>query len=181
MQADSDQPSIWSSLMERLDPKIVGARPENGVARFYGGTQVARHALAELIGDKTWRDGVRDYIAHDEAAEMIRSVLHVVRPKAAARECIRIWREGQGADRAMAIELLRVVADLEVLDLVPEFLADPDQEVQAWGAGVVDQMVGDGMAEPDQVEACLLLMESHAAEAVRDFAAIVRRSRDRGR
>src|SRR5579859_2380220 len=107
MQGDSDRRSIWQSLMGRLDPAVVGTRLDGGLGRFYGGTRVGQHALAELVGDQAWRDGVRDYIAHDDAAEMIRSVLHLVRPKAAAQECVRIWREGQGHYRATAIELLR--------------------------------------------------------------------------
>jgi hypothetical protein len=161
-------------LMRRLDPQVVGARREDGADMFFGGTEVARLAVAELIGDQAWREAVRDYIAGDDAAEMIRSVLHLVRPLAAAQECLRLWREGTGSERRCAIELLRVTAHPQMLALVPEFLADPDEEVQAWGAGVVDQLVWDGMAEPEQAEHCLQAMESHPAQNVRERAAFVR-------
>lgn len=175
MEVNSDQLSLWQSLMRRLDPQVVGIRQENGNGTFYGGTHVARYALTELLGDQAWRDAVGDYVAGADAAEMIRSVLQLVRPPVAAQECVRLWREGSRSERASAIELLRVVADPEVLALVPEFLADPDPDVQAWGAGIVDQMLCDRVVEDDQVESCLLLMEAHPADHIRELAASIRR------
>jgi hypothetical protein len=161
-------------LMRRLDPQVVGTRREDGAGGFRGGTKVAQLALAELIGDQAWREAVRDYIAGDDAAEMICSVLRLVRPLAAAQECLRLWREGTGSERGCAIELLRVTAYPQALALVPEFLADPDEAVQGWGASVVDQLVWDEVAEPEQAEHCLQLMESHPAQHIRELAADVR-------
>ena len=161
-------------LMRRLDPQVVGARRKDGTGEFYGGTQVAQLAVAELIGDQAWREAVRDYVAGDDAAEMIHSVLRLIRPAAAEQECLRLWREGTGSERSCAIELLRVTARPQVLALVPEFLADPDEEVQAWGASVLDQLVWDEVVEPEQAEHCLELMESHPAQHIRELAAWVR-------
>jgi hypothetical protein len=84
--------------MRRLDPQVVGARREDGAGVFPGGTEVARLALAELIGDQAWREAVRDYVAGDDAAEMIRSVLHLVSPWRQRRNVSGCGARGQAAN-----------------------------------------------------------------------------------
>ena len=69
------------------------------------------------------------------------------------QRCYEIFESGEALDdRRAAVELLRVVADRRALAWIPELLADEDAEIQAWGAGVLDQMIWSELIDADEAE-----------------------------
>jgi hypothetical protein len=74
----------------------------------------------------------------------------------------------------MAVELVRVVADSRALPWVAEFLDDEDTVIQAWGVGVLDQLLWSRLIEPEEAEDLLRIAERHQNGAVRDRAEFIR-------
>jgi len=67
--------------------------------------------------------------------------------------CYEIFRQAESLDaRRSAVELLRVVADHRAVPWIAEFLEDSDTGVQAWGAGVLDQILWSELVQPEDVE-----------------------------
>lgn len=48
--------------------------------------------------------------------------------------------------------MLKVAADKRALKWVKEFLNDPDQEIQSWGLGVLDQLLWSDLVYEDGKE-----------------------------
>jgi hypothetical protein len=89
--------------------------------------------------------------------------------------CYEVFKSARDiGDRRLAVELVRVVADRRALPWIPEFLTDPDLEIQSWGAGVLDQLTFSELVEPEEAEALLLVMERHENGAVREQAERIR-------
>jgi hypothetical protein len=70
--------------------------------------------------------------------------------------------------------LLRVVADHRTLNWVGEFLDDPDEIVQSWGIGVLDQLLWRDLVLPEEAESLLIRAEGHANPVVREKAGSIR-------
>ncbi|MEV0650839.1 hypothetical protein AB0I28_36855 [Phytomonospora sp. NPDC050363] len=165
----------WQELAED-----IGVDPNSG------GDRVARRALAFLLGDDAVRAAVDWYVDGRPASEHARSVLRLLQPDAARARCLEIYRGDPDADRRhLAVELLRVVATAEDLPLVAEFLADADRVVQAWGIGVLDQLVFGDLVDADDAEPYLRVGEGHGNAFVREKCGelrevLGRRGRGRG-
>lgn len=157
----------WKALALRL-----GALREGGES---GGSNYAREALEVLLGEDNLREAVDYYVAGGPGGELARSVLWLIQPWAAMERCYDIYKSGRDVgSRRMAVELLRVVADERALGWVEEFLGDEDAGIQAWGAGVLDQLISSGRVEAGDVEGLILKAESHANPAVRERAEFIR-------
>lgn len=158
----------WERLAEE-----VGAIREGGGER--GGTDLARRALESILGPDALRAAVDYYVARGPGSELARSVLWFLQPPSAMDRCREIYRSSDCIeDRRAAIELLRVAGDSRVLTWVPEFLEDPDEGIQTWGAGIVDQLLWGGGVDPDECATILESMERHPNERVRDTVARIR-------
>jgi hypothetical protein len=141
----------------------------------HSGSGEARRALEIILGEDALRAAVDYYVAHGRGGELARSVLWQLRPWSAMSRCYEIYKQANTMDaRRTSVELLRVVADRRAVPWITEFLEDGDAEVQAWGAGVLDQLLWSELIEPDEVEDLLRTAEHHQNEAVRERAEFIR-------
>ncbi|MCB1209296.1 MAG: HEAT repeat domain-containing protein [Verrucomicrobiales bacterium] len=163
----------WANLTEVLN---CGSR---------GSTHLAQQALAEILGEDAIKEAVDDYIAGGAGSELARSVLWHIQPEAGMNYCYQIFKEATDpARRCSAVELLRVVADKTALKWVPEFLNDPDEGIQIWGAGVVDQLLWSKRVDEEDCQDILAAMASHPNAQVRERADFISQflvDRSRGR
>jgi hypothetical protein len=151
---------------------------EIGVDPLEGGSdEVARRAIAFLLGEVTLRDAVDYYIAGGPGAEHARAVLWLLQPEAqvARSRCLEIYHTAQErCRRVSAVNLLRVVATAADLPLVVEFLVDGDPGVQLSGVGMLGQLVFARCVDAENAEPYLRMAERHPNLQVRDKAAGIR-------
>lgn len=163
----------WQELAEKLGT-IRRDEPSQGYTES-GGDHVGRQAIAELLGERVLLNAVDTYVGHHPGSELARSVLCVLRPRVVMEHCYRIYQEESDIERRRAaVELLRVVGDKTVLSLVREFLSDPDETIQNWGAGLLDHLIFTGAVEPEYAEPFLCLGEGHTNPQVRSTSAQIR-------
>jgi hypothetical protein len=158
----------WESLA-----RSVGTLRDDGE---WGGSDFAVRALAEILGPDEVRAAVDYFVRSGRGAELARSVLWLLRPWPAMLRCFEIFQTSSEVDaRRSAVELLRVVADKRVLPWVPMFLRDADAGTQAWGAGVVDQLLWSNLAKAEECADLLDEMDRHRNDAVRERADYIRK------
>lgn len=162
-----DAPIDWAELAGE-----IGALTDQGER---GGNQVARDALAELLGPEQISLAVEHYVTLQPGFETARSVLSFLRHPAAMEACYRVYREDADLERRRsAVELLRVVCDARALPWVEELLEDPDGGVRVWAVGVLDQLVSGDLVDGHEDEVRRLLGRACADESPN----IVERGRD---
>ena len=66
-------------------------------------------------------------------------------------------------------------ADRRALPWIPEFLHDSDPDIQAWGIGVLDQLLYSELTWPDEAEKLIETAELHQNNLVREGAERIRR------
>ncbi len=151
----------WAALARSL-----GTIRDNGES---AGSDVACKALELIIGPPAIRTAVDYYISQNTGAELARHVLWRLRPWSAMQRCYEIYESSDDIDeRRSAVELLRVVADARVLPWVERFFDDPDDGIQIWGAGVVDQLLWSNLVDPEDCKQLLDRMATHPNSNVRD-------------
>lgn len=156
--------------------KLAG---ELGLRAPYGeyccGSDDALRALELIIGEDTLRASVDYYVEHRLGSELARSVLWQLRPWSAMCRCHEIFKGPETIEnRRSAVELLRVVADRRTLPWISEFLQDDDAFIQAWGAGVLDQLLYSELVEQEEAEELLRTAEQHSNKSVREQAEFIR-------
>lgn len=162
--ASDDVTIDWGQLADRL------GSPPNGSSSRYG-----QLALAEIIGERQMRGAVDWYVTDRPGSELARMALSRIQAPAARDRCVEIWRSStETYRRRAAVELLRVIATADDLELVPEFLADTDPGVQNWGLGVLERLLTSGAIDSEDAEPALALADDHASNEVRDIAASIR-------
>jgi hypothetical protein len=145
------------------------------------GSNDARAALDLILGHAAIRDSVDHYVSYRPGSELARAVLRIYGSPAAMERCYELFREpGDVNRRRSAVELLRMVADDRALEWVPEFLNDPDEGIQNWGIGVVDQLLFVGAVGIDRCQALLELAAKHPSAYVRDMVRSIRADAQRG-
>lgn len=165
-----DEQINWPLLAQRL-----AARGSEGY-----GSNHAMAALELIVGEEAIRQSVDYYVALKPEAELVRQVLWRLRPWSAMQRCCEIYHSDADIEyRRTAIELLRVVADERAFDWIEEFLADPDEGIQGWGIGVLDQLLWGGSMSPngdipEKAERLLVKAEGHHNPQVQSQAASVR-------
>jgi len=165
-----NEPIDWPLLAQRL-----AVRDHKGY-----GSDHAMAALEMIVGEEAIRQSVDYYIALKPEAELARQVLWRLRPWSAMQRCYEIYHSDADIEhRRTAIELLRVVADERALDWIEEFLADPDQGIQGWGIGVLDQLLWGGSMSPngdvpEKAERLLVKAEGHHSPHVQSLAVFIR-------
>jgi len=162
--ASDDVTIDWGQLADQL------GFPPNGSNSRYG-----QLALAEIIGERQLRDAVDWYVTCQPGSELARMALSRIQPPAARNRCVEIWRSStETYQRRAAVDLLRVIATADDLELVPEFLADIDPGVQNWGLGVLEWLLTSGAIDTEEAEPALALADDHANNEVRNIAASIR-------
>lgn len=140
-----------------------------------GGSDVGHQALELILGVEAIRSAVDYYIAGRPGFELARSVLAIIKPFSAMERCVEIARsEADIEHRRSAVELLRMIADRRGIAWATEFLHDDDDGVQIWAAGIVDQLLWSGLAEPDDCGELLDEMEKHPNPGVLRYASLIR-------
>lgn len=118
-----------------------------------GSRELAKRAIELLIGEDKIREAVDYYISGAAGSELVRSIIWAIHPVSAMEYCYEIYRSGADIEtRRLAIGLLKVAADKRALKWVKEFLNDPDQEIQSWGLGVLDQLLWSDLVYEDGKE-----------------------------
>lgn len=141
-----------------------------------GSTALAKLALEKLIGEQNLREAVDYYIESGPGSELARSVLSDIQPWSAMQYCYEKYKSSPDIEvRRIALQLLRAIADKRALPWIDEFLDDADEEIQAWGFGVVDQVLWKGFVDPKEAEPLLVRAEQHPNQDVRENAEFVRR------
>lgn len=131
-------------------------------------SEVAREAIAKVMGRESIRSAVDFYISHMPGSELARSVLWLLRPWPAMERCYEIFESSEEpSNRQSAVELLRVVADRRVLNWIPEFLSDSDEAIQAWGIGVIDQLAWSNLINAEEALSFVELYQDHRNPEVR--------------
>jgi hypothetical protein len=175
-------------LEEKGDPHVNDKIDWEALAREMGlllgtgadrkeaaGRNDARAALDQIIGHGAIRDAVDRYVADQPGSELARAVLRLFRSAVAMERCHEIFRESSDVNRRRsAVELLRMVADGRALEWVPEFLSDPDEGIQNWAIGVVDQLMFADLVGLDECQSVLALAAKHPSAYVRDMARSIR-------
>jgi hypothetical protein len=162
-----NSPVDWTELALR-----VGSLDASGE---HSGTHLARAALEEIIGPHVFREAVDHYVSGAPGGELARSVLWHCRPWSAMQRCHELYTATSDLEvRRRSVELLRVVADRRALPWVAEYLANPDMEIQGWGAGIVDQLLWSELVDPEDCEFLLVVIENHPNEAVRERGAFIK-------
>jgi hypothetical protein len=157
----------WEELASRLG--LLTADGESS------GSDQARRALELILGEDALRASVDYYLAYGRGSELARSVLWQLHPWSAMSYCYEIFKGPHAIEtRRTAVELVRVVADRRALPWISEFLADKDADIQAWGVGVLDQLLWSELIKPEESEDLLRAAEQHANEAVRERAEFIR-------
>jgi hypothetical protein len=88
---------------------------------------------------------------------------------AAMQRCYEIYKSDTDIEtRRYVLTLLKYVADFRVIDWVDEFLNDPDESINVWGASILDQLLQSSWQQPPTKFRSLLdKAESHPSERVR--------------
>jgi hypothetical protein len=157
----------WETLAQQL-----GSFRSDGE---FGGSDLGRQALTLIVGADALRAAVDHYVDGRPGSQLARSVLALLRPAPAMERCLELFRSDSGVEtRRTAVELLRVVADARGLGWVDEFLSDPDEGVQVWGAGLLDQLLWSEQVDPAECKALLDTMEQHPNPGVQGQAQWIR-------
>jgi hypothetical protein len=164
----SSPPIDWQALAAALGT-IRDVSPDGQME--LGSGALGRQALEQIVGAERFADTVEHYVSGRPGFELARSVLWLVRPWSATVRCRAIFDGDPSLDRRRkAVELLRVVADRRVLGWIDDFLADPDEEIQMWGIGVLDQLVFSELVADEDCAGLLERANRHANPRVRAAA-----------
>ncbi|HEY9749123.1 MAG TPA: HEAT repeat domain-containing protein [Allocoleopsis sp.] len=139
-----------------------------------GGSHLGTQAIEHILGAEFFHQAVEHYISCKPGSELARSVLLRLKPWSGMKHCYEIFKHSKNLDdRRSAIELLRVVGDRRVLAWIPEFLADPDPGIQAWGIGVIDQLLFWQLLSDKDVKTILEPALTHHNSYIREQAALL--------
>jgi len=165
-------PIDWQALAQQLGT-IRDVSPDGQME--LGSGELARQALEQIVGVGHFADAVEHYVSGRPGSELARSVLWLVRPWAATVRCRAIFDADPSLERRRrAVELLRVVADRRALGWIDDFLSDPDEEIQMWGVGVLDQLVFSELVAEEDCAGLLGRASRHTNPRVRAVAAEIR-------
>ncbi len=163
----------WKDLAEEVG-SLTGPVTAEGWTET-GGTEIACRALELLLGAALVRSAVDHCMAGEPGAAVARSVLWHVHPWAAMLRCREIYADSGMPTRLRAVELLREFADRRVLPWIPQFLDDANDDVQVAGAGIVEELLAEGLAERAECHDLLARLAGHPNRGVRAVLAEIER------
>ncbi|MCA1197234.1 HEAT repeat domain-containing protein [Sphingomonas sp. R647] len=137
-----------------------------------GGTDVAKRALIEILGEDVLVNAVDHAVTLAPGSELAVSVLSLLQPRAAMARCIEVFRTSTDPETAAgAIWLLQRIADRSAVEWLPEVLSSPNALVRAWGIGIVDHLlIAQGVIELHEAEPFIEAGLRDAEETVRERA-----------
>ncbi|QDU12589.1 hypothetical protein CA11_03680 [Gimesia maris] len=145
--------------------RTLGALDDDG--HEHGSSSDAREAISMIIGPTNLRAAVDFFINHKKGSELVLQVLWLLHPWCAMERCYEIYQnEDDPQMRRDAIGLLRVVADRRALPWIKGLLEDPDEGIQCWSAGIVDQLLWSHLVDPEECAELLQLMQNHPNKEV---------------
>ncbi len=132
-----------------------------------GSSDLGKQALSEILGEPLIKEAIDYYIGGGMGTELARSALTHINPRSGMDYCYSIYKNNPDIDRRrMAVNLLTALSDKSALKWVPEFLNDPDESIQNWGAGIVDQLLFKEFIDEEDCVDELAMMDTHQGPGV---------------
>jgi hypothetical protein len=133
-------------------------------------TQLGFDAIETLLGEDFFAQAVKCCIDFEEGWLLAEGVLRILRPLG-MKHCYNIYKLSRDLDkRRRAVLLLKYTSDREVLNYIPEFLADPDEQIQRSVIEILDQMLFWNAIDYEDFISILESAIDHPNEEVRKFA-----------
>jgi hypothetical protein len=156
----------WETLAKEL-----GALTDFGSEM--GGSHIGIQVIEHILGVEFSEQAVEPYISFNPGFELARSVFLCLKPWSGMKHCYDIFKHSDNLiARRRAVELLRVVGDRRTLGWIPEFLAAPDTDIQAWGMGSIDQLLVWELLFDEDVQLILESALNHDNSCIREKAAL---------
>jgi hypothetical protein len=134
------------------------------------GTQLSLDAIETLLGEDFFAQAVECCINLDEGWGLAEGVLRILRPLG-MKHCYNIYKTSHNLEkRRSAVWLLKYTSDRQVLEYIPEFLADSDEQIQRNIFEILDQMLFWRAVNWEDILPILEAAANHSNEEVRKFA-----------
>uniref|UniRef100_UPI0025E34F3C HEAT repeat domain-containing protein n=1 Tax=Chamaesiphon sp. GL140_3_metabinner_50 TaxID=2970812 RepID=UPI0025E34F3C len=134
------------------------------------GTHLSLTAIETLLGEDFFIQAVEYCISLKEGWGLPEGVLKILRPLG-MKHCYHIYKTSHDLEeRISAAWLLKYTSDRQVLEYIPELLADPDKNIQAMVAQILDQMLFWRAIDYEDLIPFLEIAVNHSNEEVRKFA-----------
>jgi hypothetical protein len=105
------------------------------------GTHLSLTAIETLLGEDFFIQAVEYCISLEEGWGLPEGVLRILRPLG-MKHCYHIYKTSHDLEeRRSAAWLLKYTSDRQVLEYIPELLADPDEQIQIIVVQILDQML----------------------------------------
>lgn len=142
---------------------------EVGAGSFYSSPMGLR-AIEMLLGEDFFAQAVEYCINLDEGWMLVEGVLRILRPLG-MKHCYHIYKTSHDLEkRRSAVWFLKYTSDRQVLEYIPEFLADPDEHIQRTVIEILDQMMFWDEIDYEDMISVLESAVNHPHEEVRKFA-----------
>jgi Glutamine amidotransferase class-I/HEAT repeats len=127
-------------------------------------------AIETLLGEDFFAQAVECCINLDEGWGLAEGVLRILRPLG-IKHCYNIYKTSkEPEERQSAVWLLKYTSNREVLEYIPEFLADPDERIQRTVVEILDQMRFWREIDDEDLISVLESAINHPNEEVRKLA-----------
>jgi hypothetical protein len=171
----SIDPVDWQRIAEDVGSLSRSADTDRGWSE-HGGTHLARLALEHLLDAEVYRSAVDHYVKGAPGSELARSLLWLVHPWEGMQRCHEVYSIAENLEtKRRAVELLRVVADRRAVSWVSQYLQDSDEQIQFWGAGILEQLLLSDLVQLDECLDLLGDMANHANPKVQELALNIER------
>jgi hypothetical protein len=131
------------------------------------GSRLSLNAIETLLGEDFFAQAVDCCISLEEGWSLAEGVLRILRPLG-MKHCYNIYKTSHNLEkRRSAVWLLKYTSDREVLEYLPEFLADPDEQIQRTVVEILDQMLFWRAIDYEDIVPILEIATNHSNEKVR--------------
>lgn len=142
---------------------------EIGSINMYG-SQLSLDAIEKLLGEDFFAQAVDYCISLEEGWCLPEGVLKILRPLG-MKHCYHIYKTSSDIEEKRgAAWLLKYISDRKVLEYIPEFLADPDEQIQFAVIQILDQMLFYNAIKYEDIIPILELAANHPNEELRRLA-----------
>lgn len=136
-----------------------------------GGSSLGVQALELILGEEFFSQAVDRYLSCEPGFELARSVLLCLKSEIATKYAYQIYKRTRDVEeKRSVVDLLRFISGREVLEWIPEFLADPDDGVQNAGINIIDQLLFWNILHDEDVRPILESALHHSNTYVRKQA-----------
>ncbi len=134
------------------------------------GTQLSLTAIETLLGEDFFIQAVEYCISLEEGWGLAEGVLRILRPLG-MKHCYSIYKTSNDIEKRLsAVWLLKYTSDRKVLEYIPEFLADPDENIQRMVVQIIDRMLFWNAVSYEDIIPVLESVANHPNEEVRKLA-----------